>query len=50
VGTGWVVDRFGWDGGFALFIGAALLGALLFLGTADSSKRRIRDVDGQQPL
>jgi MFS transporter, OPA family, glycerol-3-phosphate transporter len=38
VGTGWVVDRFGWDGGFYLFIGSAVLGAVLFLATAERSK------------
>jgi sugar phosphate permease len=31
VGTGRLVDRFGWRGGFASFIAAALLGALFTL-------------------
>ena len=33
VGTGWVVDHFGWNGGFILFIGAALIGAGCFIFT-----------------
>lgn len=30
VGTGLIVDRWGWDGGFAFFITCAVLGTLLF--------------------
>jgi len=33
VGTGLVVDRWGWDGGFIFFIGAAVIGTFLFLFT-----------------
>lgn len=33
VGTGWIVDHFGWRGGFIFFIAAALVGAACFLGT-----------------
>ena len=40
VGTGWVVDRFGWSGGFLFFILAAILGALLFLMTKEGPVRR----------
>jgi sugar phosphate permease len=31
VGTGYFVDRFGWGGGFAFWIGAALVGAIVGL-------------------
>ncbi len=30
VGTGWLVKHYGWDGGFMLFIGATVVGMLLF--------------------
>src|SRR3989338_2328210 len=33
VGTGMIVDRWGWDGGFIFFISAAGIGTLLFLLT-----------------
>ncbi len=33
VGTGLIVDRWGWDGGFIFFIGAAIIGTLFFLLT-----------------
>lgn len=33
VGTGWMVEHYGWSGGFTLLIGSALIGAVLFLGT-----------------
>lgn len=33
VGTGLIVDRWGWDGGFIFFIASAFLGTLLFLAT-----------------
>ena len=33
VGTGLVVDKWGWDGGFIFFISAAVIGTLLFLFT-----------------
>lgn len=35
VGTGLVVDRFGWNGGFILFIVSAFLGALFFMATRE---------------
>ena len=31
VGTAWAKNRWGWDGAFALWIGAAVLAALLML-------------------
>ena len=33
IGTGMVVDKWGWDGGFIFFIGAAVIGLVLFLFT-----------------
>ncbi len=33
IGTGLVVDRWGWDGGFIFFIASAILGTLFFLLT-----------------
>lgn len=33
VGTGWIVQHYGWTGGFSLFIGSSLIGALLFFAT-----------------
>lgn len=33
VGTGVIVDKYGWDGGFMFFIAAAIIGTLLFLFT-----------------
>ncbi len=35
VGTGWIVDRWGWNGGFAFFVLAAFVGAALFTLTAE---------------
>jgi OPA family sugar phosphate sensor protein UhpC-like MFS transporter len=37
VGTGWIVDRFGWNGGFLFFIGAALVGAGCFVLTRENT-------------
>jgi glycerol-3-phosphate transporter len=42
VGTGWIVDRWGWDGGFAFFILAAFVGAALFTLTAAQPARASR--------
>lgn len=33
IGTGVVVDKWGWDGGFIFFIGSAVIGTILFLFT-----------------
>lgn len=33
IGTGMVVDRFGWNGAFTSFIGATLIGAFIFMFT-----------------
>ncbi|MBU1918230.1 MFS transporter, partial [bacterium] len=33
VGTGLIVDKWGWDGGFMFFIASAILGTLFFLLT-----------------
>lgn len=33
IGTGIVVDKWGWDGGFIFFIGSAVIGLILFLFT-----------------
>lgn len=33
IGTGYIVDRYGWDGGFMFFIASAVVGLLLFLLT-----------------
>ena len=30
VGVGWLVERYGWDAGFLMFIAAAVVGTLLF--------------------
>ena len=35
IGTGWVVDHFGWSGGFIFFTASAVLGALCFVATGD---------------
>jgi phosphoglycerate transporter family protein len=35
IGTGWIVDHWGWKGGFIFFFGAALTGAILFLFTRE---------------
>jgi OPA family glycerol-3-phosphate transporter-like MFS transporter len=40
VGTGLIVDRFGWDGGFVFFAVAAAIGALCFLATGDRTGDR----------
>lgn len=32
-GTGWVVDHYGWNGGFLFFVAAALIGAVCFVPT-----------------
>lgn len=40
VGTGWIVDRYGWDGGFLFFAIAAALGTVLFLFTGAPKKTR----------
>lgn len=39
VGTGICVDRFGWDGGVAFYLGAAVLGVLCFVCAHTLSKR-----------
>ena len=38
VGTGLVVDRFGWNGGFVFFVCAAVLGGVFFLATLESER------------
>ncbi len=35
IGTGWVVDHWGWSGGFIFFIASALIGAGLFIFTRE---------------
>lgn len=35
IGTGFVVDRFGWSGGFIFFIASAVIGALCFVATLE---------------
>jgi OPA family sugar phosphate sensor protein UhpC-like MFS transporter len=35
VGTGWIVERYGWGGGFALFGVASLIGAVCFAATGE---------------
>lgn len=48
LGTGLIVDRWGWDGGFVFFIGSAVIGTVLFLltwsqraaGLEDSNEER----------
>ena len=37
IGTGWVVDHFGWNGGFLFFIAAALIGAGCFILTRENT-------------
>ena len=39
IGTGYIVDRFGWNGGFLLFAASALLGALCFVATGDAKRK-----------
>lgn len=39
-GTGFLVDRFGWGGGFVLWVGCALLGAALLLPLWNARGRR----------
>ncbi len=38
VGTGWIVDHYGWSGGFIFFIAAAAAGTLCFLFTIEKKK------------
>jgi glycerol-3-phosphate transporter len=38
-GTGWVVDHYGWNGGFIFFVVAALLGSLCFVATREPHSR-----------
>jgi sugar phosphate permease len=38
VGTGWIVQHYGWNGGFYLFIGSAMIGAVLFTMTGSPKK------------
>lgn len=33
IGTGWIVDEYGWNGAFAAFIGASIIGTIIFLFT-----------------
>ncbi|MGE4234228.1 MAG: phosphoglycerate transporter protein PgtP [Bacteriovoracia bacterium] len=33
IGTGYIVDHYGWNGGFVFFISATILGSLCFIGT-----------------
>jgi sugar phosphate permease len=35
LGTGLIVDKWGWDGGFIFFVTAAAIGSLLFLSFWD---------------
>ncbi len=35
IGTGWVVDHWGWDGGFIFFVSSALIGAMFFVFTRE---------------
>ncbi len=39
IGTGWIVQHYGWSGGFALFISSAAIGAVLFTMTGSPHKR-----------
>lgn len=40
IGTGWIVDRYGWDGGFVFFTASALIGTILFLFTANPATKK----------
>ncbi len=44
VGTGLIVDRFGWNGGFIFFVVAAILGTLLFLATGPTAVKAKKPV------
>lgn len=37
-GTGWIVDNYGWNGGFIFFIVASVLGALFFILTRETDQ------------
>jgi glycerol-3-phosphate transporter len=38
VGVGWIVDHYGWSGGFAFLVVSAVSGAICFLATGDRPK------------
>lgn len=38
IGTGWIVDRYGWNGGFIFFIASAAAGCFCFLLTREPKK------------
>ncbi|OFZ81525.1 MAG: hypothetical protein A2583_04045 [Bdellovibrionales bacterium RIFOXYD1_FULL_53_11] len=42
VGTGYVVDHFGWSGGFMLFIASAVIGCVCFLATGDNKLKKLK--------
>ncbi|MBI3556753.1 MAG: MFS transporter, partial [Deltaproteobacteria bacterium] len=39
IGTGWIVDHFGWSGGFLFFTASAIIGALCFVATGDKKTK-----------
>lgn len=43
VGAGWVVDKWGWDGGFRFFIACGVLGALCFALTWKQTARHLQN-------
>lgn len=42
IGTGFIVDHFGWRGGFIFFIASALIGAACFLATIETKKSPVQ--------
>jgi phosphoglycerate transporter family protein len=49
VGTGWVVDHFGWSGGFLMFVAAAVIGAFCFLATGEKKASVSTDASRTPP-
>ena len=31
IGAGWIVDNYGWNGGFTFYVGCAIIGTFLFM-------------------
>lgn len=50
VGTGYIVDNYGWNGGFIFFIASALLGAACFFATYHKQKRETPVVRNPAPV
>ena len=44
IGTGLIVDKWGWDGGFIFFIGSAAMGTILFLLTWNHRSKALEEL------